>query len=61
MVGTSMSLRSMTATENSIAGRNRLVEVKFSESYSLRTNMRGHRIGGYYTASEMYWAEAVYQ
>ena len=56
-----MSLRSMTATDNSIAGRNRLVEVKFSESYSLRTNMRGHRIGGYYTASEMYWAEAVYQ
>ena len=56
-----MLLRSTRATENSIAGRNRLVEVKFSESYSLRTNMRGRHIGGYYTVSEMYWAEAVYQ
>jgi hypothetical protein len=56
-----MLQRSMTATENSIVARNWLVGVKFSESYSLHTNMRDHHIGGYYTASEMYWAEAVYQ
>jgi len=56
-----MLLRSTTATENSIVARNLRVEVRFSESYSLHTNMRGHRIGGYYTVSEMYWAEAVYQ
>jgi len=56
-----MLLRSTMATENSIVERNPQVGVRFSESYSLRTNMRDHRIGGYYTVSEMYWAEAVYQ
>jgi hypothetical protein len=48
-------------TGNSTAVRIRRGAAKCAESYFLRTNMQGHRTGGYYIVFGTYWAEAVYQ